>query len=142
MNAGLSGSMVFDTGVLLELAVDSPKAKEVKDGIIEHRLQPATGELNVMEMSYILCRKLGKDKAAEAVRYLRGAKQFRILSASLSFLSRAAEIKCTRSISLVDCVTISMGELLKMPVLFAKSEKEFDRELARSGFETRLIFLG
>ncbi|MGI0079451.1 MAG: hypothetical protein ACRECH_07495 [Nitrososphaerales archaeon] len=50
-------------------------------------------------------------------------------------------MKCIRSISLVDCVTIAIGELLALPVLFAKREKELVVEMKKKPFKTKLLFM-
>lgn len=92
------------------------------------------------ELSYLLCRRAGAEQAARAVRYLRRANQLRILPSS-SFLDEASGMKCARSISMVDCVTMAMGESLGVPVLFAKRERELALEMKRSPFKTKLLFL-
>jgi len=132
--------MVLDTGVLLELAVDSPPSRSVKDNVVEGKLQPMTGELNVAELRYVLCRKAGLESAARSVGHLRRSSQVRILPAS-EFLEAAAEIKSARRLSQVDCVTAAIGEALNVPVLFARREKELGLEMKKSPFKTDLIFL-
>jgi predicted nucleic acid-binding protein len=140
MSSEPSGSMVFDTSVLVELALDSLLSIEVQDNVRSGQVQPLTGELNVTELGYILCRSLGSERSARSVELLRKAKEIRILS-SASFLDRAAEMKCTRSISLVDCVTLAMGESLNVPVLFAKCENELKIEMKKKSFKTKLLFM-
>lgn len=140
MSSELGENTVLDTGVLLELAVDSPLSTGVRDGIAGGRLHPITGDLNVMELSYLLCRKAGAEEAARSVGFLRRASQFRILPCS-AFLDAAAKIKCARSLSTVDCVTLAMGESLDAPVLFARHEGELDLEVGKSPFKTKLLFL-
>ncbi|MGI0090640.1 MAG: PIN domain-containing protein [Nitrososphaerales archaeon] len=140
MNSELSGSTVFDTSVLLELAIDSPMSRQVRDNVLTGQVQAMTGELNITELGYLLCRKSGKEQATKTVGYLRRANQVRIL-ASASFLDQAAEMKCGRSMSLVDCVTVAMGELLGAPVLFAKHERELDLEMKKTPFKTKLHFM-
>jgi len=60
---------------------------------------------------------------------------------SSTFLEAAAAIKCQRAMSLVDCVTVAMGESLGAPVLFATHEKGVDAELKKKRFRTELMFL-
>lgn len=140
MSPEQSASTVFDTGVLLELAVDSPQARETKDAVVGGTLLPVTGELNVAELSYVLCRKVGEADAERTVALLLKASQVKVLPAS-EFLARAAEIKCSRSMSFVDCVTVAMGEVMGAPVLFARRERELSREISRSAFGTKLLFM-
>jgi predicted nucleic acid-binding protein len=140
MSQELSGNTVFDTSVLLELAAGSPAAEELKESIMEGRVVPFTGELNISELDYIICRRKGRKEADKSVGLLRRASQFRIVPAS-EFLEAAARIKCERSISLVDSVMVAMGEELGVPVLFATREKEIDKEMRKTPFRTELRFL-
>lgn len=140
MSSDQSESMVFDTSVLIDLALDSPTAQEMRDGIIGGRVHPFTGELNLAELYYVLCRRAGERRAATSVGLLRRSSQVRILPAS-TFIDSAARMKCSRRISLVDCITLAMGESLSLPVLFARREKELDSEMKREPFGTKLLFL-
>lgn len=132
--------MVFDTGVLLELAVDSPRSRGIRDAVVSGEIRPVTGELNVAEMRYILCRRVGAEAARRAAGLLLGGRQVRVMLPS-PFLERAAEIKCARRISFVDCVTVAMGESMDAPVLFARRDAELSRELSKSPFGTKIRFL-
>ena len=140
MSSEQSGSSVLDTGVLLELAFDSPIVEELRNSILSGQIQPVTGELNVTELEYLLCRRLGKDRAERVIEYLRSASQFRILQSS-SFLDKAAEMKCARSLPLVDCVTLAMGESLGSPVLFARRERELEIEMKKATFKAKILFM-
>ncbi|MHB2036532.1 MAG: PIN domain-containing protein [Nitrososphaerales archaeon] len=140
MSSELNGSMVFDTSVLVELSVDSPISKAIQVSISNGQIQALTGELNLTELEYILCRSTGSERSKRSIELLRRANQIEIVPSS-SFLDRAAEMKCSRSISLVDCVTISMGESLELPVLFARRESELKTELRKKAFRTRLLFM-
>jgi uncharacterized protein len=140
MSSGQNVSLVLDTGVLVELAVDSPKSAEIRNWILEGEIQPVTGELNVLELSYLLCRRVGRENAQSAVSFLRKSTQFKILPSS-SFLDLAADMKCDRRISLVDCVTISMAESLGIPVLFAGREKEIELEIKKRPFRAKFRFM-
>jgi hypothetical protein len=140
MSLEQSGNMVFDTSVLVELALASPTSRKIQDSILDGQVRPTTGELNVTELGYVLCRNLGRELSKRGVELLRLSNQFRILPCS-SFLDNAAEMKCARSISLVVCVTISMGESLSLPVLFARLETELKAEIKKKAFGTKIAFL-
>lgn len=141
MSSEPSVSTVLDTSVLIELAVDSSPSRKLRDEILSGSLRtPLTGELNVMELAYVLCKKVGPEASRRSVGLLRRASQVRILSSS-SFLDAAASLKCERSMSMVDCVTIAMGETLSAPVLFARHERELDLELKKKPFTTKVSYL-
>ncbi len=119
----------------------STSALGLKQLIEKGDLAPVVSELSVAEMSYIICRKEGKATASKAVSLMRESGYFRILEDS-SFLDAAAGLKCERSLSFADCIAIAMGEALSIPVLFARHEKELDKELSKKPFKTEIRFLG
>ncbi len=140
MSKGRVESTVLDTSVLLELAVDSPKSRSLSQSILEESVRPITGELNIAELSYVLCRRFGPQAASRSIALLKGSGQVTVLDCS-EFMMKAADIKCRRSLSLVDCVTIAMGESLGVPVLFSTREKELDAELRKLPFMASVNFL-
>ncbi len=140
MRRDSSESMVLDTGVLVEYLRGAKSAIALKRRVESGAIVPYIGEVNVAELGYLICRKEGWDAASKAISMLRGSGYFSILSDS-TYLDRAARLKCDRAISFVDCITISMGEVLSMPVLFARHEREIDAELKKRLFKTKLEFL-
>lgn len=75
-------STVLDTGVLVELAVDSPRSRALRNDILSGELTHClTGELNVMELVYVICRKVGPEAAKRSVGLLRQARSESFLSA-------------------------------------------------------------
>ena len=140
MNAESSESIVFDTGVLVEILRGSEPALTLKARLEDGELTPHITEMNLFELSYLTCRKEGWTKASALVQSIRDSGYFRTHDTK-EFLESAAEMKCDRSISIVDCITIAAGEALSIPVLFAKREKELDEELERRPFRTKLTFL-
>lgn len=132
--------MVFDTGVLLELATGSAESAAVRDAVVGGTLSAITGELNVLELGYLLCRAVGPEAASRSVALLRRSSEVRVLPCS-EFLDSAAKMKCERAISLVDCVTVAMGDSTGMPVLFSRKEQELSKEMKRSPFRAKLLFL-
>ena len=135
-----SESMVFDTGVLVEMVRGSVPALALKTRLEGGRLVPHTTELNLFELSYLSCRREGWAKAESVVSSIRESGYFRVHGVQ-TFLEAAARMKCDRSISIVDCITIAAGEALSIPVLFAKHEKELDEELEKRPFKVELSFL-
>lgn len=135
-----SGSMVFDTGVMVELVKGSKLALGLKGRIEGGAVLPHLGEINMAELSYLVCRREGWQKASRVTALIRDSGYFSIHPDS-EFLERAGRLKCDRSISLVDCITIAMGETLSMPVLFARHERELDAERSKEPFKTDLKFL-
>lgn len=50
-------------------------------------------------------------------------------------------IKCMRAISFVDCFTLALGRISGSKVLFAKHEKDLDREVKKLPFDVTILFL-
>lgn len=132
--------MVFDTGVLFEIVKGSKAALSLRARLEKGALTPHTTELNLFELSYLICRKEGWERAKSVIESIRIAGYFRVHEVG-EFLDAAAKMKCNRSISIVDCVTIALGEAFSIPVLFATHEKELDAELKKGLFKVDLRFL-
>src|SRR5437870_8054952 len=140
MKEELQGNLVFDTGPLLELLNGSTLGAMVRERLEFEGPTPMTGEMNIAELRYLTCRKAGWRKSDETVGALLNSGALEVMPAS-EFLEGAAEMKCGRSVSLIDCLTISMGERLGIPVVFAKHEREIDREVWMKPFRSKLLFL-
>jgi predicted nucleic acid-binding protein len=135
-----NGSMVFDTGILVEIIRGSKPAVELKSRLESGTLTPHTTDLNLFELGYLTCRREGWTKAKSVVESIRESGYFEVHEVQ-EFLWDAARMKCDRAISIVDCITISLGDALSIPILFARHEKELDDELKKRPFRVELRFL-
>jgi len=133
-------SLVFDTGVLVEIVRGSDSILSLKSRLESGILTPHITDLNLFELHYLICRKDDWTKAKSVVESIRESGYFRVHEAQ-EFLEAGARTKCERSISIVDCITIAAGEVLSIPVLFARREKEIDEELKKRPFKIDLKFL-
>lgn len=52
----------------------------------------------------------------------------------------AGKIKCERKLSLADCFSCSIAQLLEIPVLF-KKEKEIEEEVMKKPFLSKVILI-
>ncbi|MCD6348883.1 MAG: PIN domain-containing protein [Candidatus Korarchaeota archaeon] len=139
MKKELQGDMVFDTSIFIEIIAGTYLGRKLMEILLDGKVNALTTESNIAELSYIACRKVGWERGKENVQKITSSGYIEVLKIG-SLLDRAAKMKCDRSISLVDCFTITAGEVLGVDVLFAKREDELERELARKPFEVRLIF--
>ncbi|MEM0321953.1 MAG: hypothetical protein QW613_06135 [Thermoprotei archaeon] len=89
--------------------------------ILEEGLAAHTTELNLFELSYLICRKAGWQKASAVVEALRNSGYLQVHDTH-PYLEAAAKLKCERPISIVECITIAAEEALSLPVLFARHE--------------------
>jgi len=104
------------------------------------RIRALTGELNLAELRYVTGRKVGWVQSSQIVQKLLSSEYLSVLPAG-EFLERAAQMKCARALSFVDCITISMAESMNQPVLFSSREEELDKEIKRKAFSTKILFL-
>ncbi len=140
MSEELTGDMVFDTSVLLELIMGSRAGRRLSELLKADALRPLTTEINVAELRYILCRKVGEDQATDVVQKLLNSGYLKIIPTN-DVAKEASLLKCQRAISLVDCFTFALGKTSQSKVLFARHEKELDREIEKSPFDITVLFL-
>jgi len=137
----LKGDMVFDTGVFVDFFSGSRGGEFVYRSLKEGKIFALTTELNIFELLYLLCRKVGLEKSKELITKLKESGCLEVFEVS-RLVERAAAIKCERAISIVDCFTLALGEEMEVPVMFAVKERELVREIERKPFKIPVIFLG
>jgi len=131
--------VVFDGGAMIELLLSGDESELFKN-IANEKIIPSTTILAIIETGYILCRKLGKEKAFEKTDNLLSSNYFKVFS--LESLSRDISIlKCFNPIALPDCATIALAIKNNIPALFAKKESELIAQLNKKKFETEIYFL-
>ncbi len=122
------------------MMLGTPLGEVVRDALLSDSPEMHTSEVNLAEAGYVLCRKLGEDKAASKLDKLRNSNY--ILIADMEAVSRlAAKIKCTHSVSLVDCFTLATAKITGSKALFVRREADLEREMKKRPFEVELIFL-
>jgi hypothetical protein len=131
--------VVFDGGAMIELLLSGDESELFKN-IVNEKIIPSTTILAIIEAEYILCRRLGKDKASKKTDNLLSSNYFEV--SSLDSLSREISVlKCFNPIALPDCATIALAIKNNIPALFAKKESELMAQLNRKKFETEIYFL-
>ena len=135
-----STRLALDGGVLLALALGEPGAEGLRDAIGGLEVEALTHELSVVEMTYVLCRRAGPAVALRKKSLLLRSGVVRVVSVS-ELADEAALIKCERAISLADCFTIALARVYGCPAVFAKKEKELEREMERRPFNVEMLFL-
>lgn len=114
--------VVADTGVLVEVLEDSKLGEKFIQLVNSGKLEPIITNLTLIELTYIICRKYGIDKARELVKKLLDSGYFEIVNA-LDFADEIVEIKCNNSLSIIDASAIATAKGLGISALF-KIEKE------------------
>jgi len=131
---------VLDGGVLIALAVDDPSARKLKEEILREETLAFCSELAVVEMEYVLCRRLGWAIAEEKRRYLLESKVVAIMETG-ALMSEAAKVKCERALSLPDCFTLALAKIFDCKAFFVKREEEMEKEIKRRSFDVEIEFL-
>jgi predicted nucleic acid-binding protein len=135
-----NGEYAADSSVLIELAFGTPRVSGLRDSVVEEKVVLVTHELAVVELRYILCRRLGQERAWAQVEKLLGSGHIVVEDAS-GLMGPASLLKCERHIALPDCFTLALANKLGISALFASREVEILREMDKSPFKVEVEFL-
>jgi len=130
----------LDGGVLIALAVDDPAARRLKEEILGEETLAFCSELAVVEMEYVLCRRLGWAIAEEKRRYLLESKVVDVIETG-ALMNEAAKVKCERALSLPDCFTLALAKIFDGKAFFVKKEEEMEKEIKRRSLDVEIEFL-
>ncbi|MDT7892657.1 MAG: PIN domain-containing protein [Thermoproteota archaeon] len=119
---------IIDTGLLVEIFEGSETGKKLLNLIINDKIEPMITDVTLIELTYILCRKSGIDKAKELVKKLIDSGYFTVVN-STSFSDIIAEIKCKFPISFIDAFNIGSAIGLKVNALFRKERELLNMKL-------------
>ncbi len=140
MREGLSGKLSLDTRALIELLYSTPAGTVLREKLKQGQVEASTTELNVAELRYVLCRKLGPKEAAERAEKLLASGYVAVENLS-TLIVNASELKCQRAISLADCFCIALAHKNSSKALFATRERDLANEMRKEPFETEIVFL-
>ncbi|BCU71268.1 type II toxin-antitoxin system VapC family toxin [Stygiolobus caldivivus] len=113
--------VVLDTGVILSFL--EGEFREYYDKILNQEVTAYVSVVNLAEVYYVLCRRLGRKKAEKIFKGLINSGYFEIFGVKPKILKYASECKCKYSISLADCFAIGTAKFLNTKALFRR-EKE------------------
>ncbi len=140
MTVSLEGVYAVDAGVLIDLVYDTDEGKTLREAVLDESVSLLTHEYAVLELRYIICRRLGRDEAWARVEKLL-ASGYIIVDEASNLMEDAAVLKCERHISLPDCFTLALARKYKAIALFASREAELVREMEINPFKARIQFL-
>ena len=136
----LKGNLALDSSVLVEIFSDSELGNSVFTRLQDESVVSYISRLNLAEASYVICRKVGHEKARAAAKDLLDSGFLR-LEEDIRVHTIASEMKCERAISLVDCYTFAVAEVTGSVPVFAQREIELTREITKRPFKTPPVFL-
>jgi predicted nucleic acid-binding protein len=114
--------VVLDSGVVLSFL--EGKHRQYYEKILKGEVKPYVNAVNLAEVYYVLCRKVGTEKAEKIVRMIIKSG-FEVVGVNPLVTKYASECKCRNSISMADCLSIATAKYLKTTALFRR-EKELE----------------
>ena len=140
MKRKLSGTLVFDASVLIELVYSTKGGVKLQRAMLDGSIDVQTTGIAITELRYILCRRLGEEETNQRVKKLLASGYITVEDIS-ELIESAARCKCYRAISLPDCFTLSLAKLLASPAVFAKREEDLIKEMEKTPFDEEVLFL-
>ncbi|TFG26898.1 MAG: PIN domain-containing protein [Promethearchaeota archaeon] len=131
--------VVLDGGAVIALLLSGEESELFKN-ILNENIVSMTTSLAIIETEYILCRKIGKEKAFEKVDNLIDSNYVNITPLE-HFRRDISILKCNNTISVPDCATIALATINKIPALFAKKEEELKKPIENNAFKIKIFFL-
>lgn len=136
----MKGYYAIDAGALYEMAANSDNGVTLREAIKRGDVVASTHELALTEVLYLICRRIGFEKAKHRVDILILSGLI-ALEPTAELMETAARIKCARPIALADCYTLALAENRHLVALFAEKEAELVREMERAPFDVEMEFL-
>lgn len=140
MRKGLSGRLALDTSVLIELTFSTPQGLKLREALKDGSAEAYTAELNVAELRYVLCRRLGLVESGQRVDNLLASGYITVEDTSELILD-ASKYKCERAISLADCFCLALAHKSFHSAVFARRERDLVVEMRKNPFDVEILFL-
>ena len=140
MKGSITGTLAIDTGVIIELLLQSEVGVAIRNALLDEIIDAHTTEIAITETKYILCRKLGWKESCKKVEKLLASGYINVYRTD-QLIDLAAKYKCERSISLADCFILALAKKLGCKALFARREQELVKEMEKKEFDVEIVFL-
>ena len=136
----LEGDLTLDSSVLVEVLGGTEAGALLSSRLEQGVLTAHTSHVSIAESGYVLCRKIGQERAMAAVKDLLDSRVLALEEGEEIHMA-ASRIKCGRAVSLGDCYTFAVSELTATRPVFLTRERDVDLELSRKPFEPEPLFL-
>jgi len=140
MKEDITGTLVLDASVLIDLLMSSSRGKVIQKALLDEIIDAHTTEFAIIETKYILCRKIGWNEATRRVEKLLVSGYISVSKTS-DIIDLAAEYKCNRRISLADSLVLALAKKFNCKALFSHREKELIEEMNKNDFDVTILFL-
>ncbi|MGA3110383.1 MAG: PIN domain-containing protein [Candidatus Bathyarchaeia archaeon] len=137
----LPGRLSIDSGVILAYFLGEKLGDVVKLEIFPPKDRTILcNRLCLSELFYVLCRRKGQTFARASTDMFLKA-QYASVTASDELDAAAGTYKCERAISLADCYVLGLAKLEQATALFARKERELEKEIKRKPLDVQVHFL-
>ena len=127
---------VLDAGVVLGI-LDGELA-HLEGEIASGRLIPYVSAVNLAEVEYVLCRRIGAEAARRVVELIAKSRVFKIVDRP-ELHRAAAECKCRYAVAIGDCYSIALARLLGVKAYFRR-EAELEKAVEKDRALGELVF--
>ena len=137
----LPDRLSIDSGVILAYFLGEKLGELVKLEIFPPKDRTILcNRLCLSELFYVLCRRKGQAFARVSTETFLKA-QYASVTASDELDIAAGAYKCERAISLADCYVLGLARLEQAAALFARRERELEKEIEKKLLDVRVYFL-
>jgi len=131
----------IDSGIVLAYFLGERLGEFVKSEIFTPKNKTILcNRLCLSELFYVLCRRKGKAFARESTNMFLRA-QYASVIASDELDITAGAYKCERAISLADCYVLGLAKLEGAAALFARRERDLEKEIEENPLDVQVQFL-
>ena len=137
----LPDRLSIDSGVILAYFLGEKLGELVKLEIFPPKDRTILcNRLCLSELFYVLCRRKGQAFARISTEMFLKA-QYASVTASDELDIAAGAYKCERAISLADCYVLGLAKLERAAALFARRERELEKEIEKKPLDVQVHFL-
>jgi predicted nucleic acid-binding protein len=140
MKGDLSGKLALDASALIELVFSTPAGLKLREALEGEAVEACASELAIVELRYVLCRRLGWAESERRVDKLL-ASGYIYVEASSSLIKEASKYKCERAVSLADCFCLALARKNDCRSLFARREGDLAKEAGKKPLDVEMLFL-
>ena len=129
--------VVVDTGAWIEFFTGSRSGEKLMNLI--KGVDVYVPALVVAEIFYVLCRKVGEERALEIVKAFIGSN-VKVVSGVDLFIE-AGRVKCKVPIALADCSVLALASMVNGRAVFWRREKEIKEAEEKGRIRVKVEYL-
>ena len=138
----MQGNTTLDTSAFIEYLMGS----DLGD-IVEKYFETLKASENaycslysITEIFYVLCRLKGVEYATEKLDLMLSSHIIEVNN-TMQMALETGRLKCARAISMADCSCIATAKMTGSRAVFARREKELEKEIKKRSFDVEILLL-